>query len=335
MFHDRSSEWLYWYTTIQSLRFCKWVWIMNWSEWILIVDIRTQILLTILLSIDHSSKCKLKDYIITHTMPKRNHSPQIDSVSKTCQSIKVKRESKIWVRISTIYVLNLKFKFIISTCRYISTHTKENLSHLPNITSAISLLLIVDIQTQILHQTFSKHSNGYPFFSPQQCITLWSGVPPTKCGCHKVFSGNLAPCWRHLTTVWPLDLNLSMYFTLVRGLPRGFFLPFGCHLVFLSNLTPGWPQLTTSCPLPHQECITLWSWVLPTILMAMGISNEVDLWMTIGLWGIAAKICPQTSVPRPLSQYQVSARYLKERNIKIISWSVTNSATKWDTTACL
>ena len=41
--------------------------ILNWSKWILEVDIPSQILLTILLSIDHSSRCKLKVYRIIHT----------------------------------------------------------------------------------------------------------------------------------------------------------------------------------------------------------------------------------------------------------------------------
>ena len=31
---------------------CKWLWILNWSKWILVVHIPTQILITILLSID-------------------------------------------------------------------------------------------------------------------------------------------------------------------------------------------------------------------------------------------------------------------------------------------
>ena len=33
---------------------CKWPWILNWSKWVLLVDISTQILLTIMGSICHS-----------------------------------------------------------------------------------------------------------------------------------------------------------------------------------------------------------------------------------------------------------------------------------------
>ena len=37
-----------WCTGIQSLRFYKWLSILNWSKWIFVVDILTQILLTLL-----------------------------------------------------------------------------------------------------------------------------------------------------------------------------------------------------------------------------------------------------------------------------------------------
>ena len=47
----------FWYTGIQSPRFCKWPWILNRSDWILLVDISVQILLTIMESINHSSRC--------------------------------------------------------------------------------------------------------------------------------------------------------------------------------------------------------------------------------------------------------------------------------------
>ena len=61
----------FWYTGIQSLPFFfKWLWIWNWSKWILLVhvNITTQNFahhIVILLSIDHSSRFKLKVYIIT------------------------------------------------------------------------------------------------------------------------------------------------------------------------------------------------------------------------------------------------------------------------------
>ena len=49
--------------------FAKWLWILNWSKWI-VVDIPARTLLTVLLFIDYSSRCKLKFYIITHTKEK-------------------------------------------------------------------------------------------------------------------------------------------------------------------------------------------------------------------------------------------------------------------------
>ena len=42
----------FWCTGIQNLRYCKWIWILNWGKWILVVVIPTQILLTMLLSKD-------------------------------------------------------------------------------------------------------------------------------------------------------------------------------------------------------------------------------------------------------------------------------------------
>ena len=98
----------FWCTGIQSPRFCKWLWIFNQSKWILVVDIPTQILLTILLSIDHSSRCKLKVYnshqretpydklkvyIIIHA-PKRNHLRQIDIFRKTNKGMKDSQKSE-------------------------------------------------------------------------------------------------------------------------------------------------------------------------------------------------------------------------------------------------
>ena len=55
----------FWCTSIQSLHFCKWLWILNWTKWILLVDSITQILNTILIYIYHSLV-----YIIIHTKEK-------------------------------------------------------------------------------------------------------------------------------------------------------------------------------------------------------------------------------------------------------------------------
>ena len=55
--------------------FCKGLWILNWSKWILAVDIPTQISITILLSVD--SNCKLKVYIKAHTKEKQSTTKMI------------------------------------------------------------------------------------------------------------------------------------------------------------------------------------------------------------------------------------------------------------------
>ena len=56
---------------IQSLRFANaFEFRIGVTEYNLVVNIPTQILLIILLSIDSFSRCKLKVYIITHTKEK-------------------------------------------------------------------------------------------------------------------------------------------------------------------------------------------------------------------------------------------------------------------------
>ena len=50
---------------------------------------------------------------------------------------------------------------------------------------------------------------------PQQCITLWSVILPTKFGGHRAFLSNLTPGWPLMTPAWPL--TPAMHFTLARG----------------------------------------------------------------------------------------------------------------------
>ena len=51
-------------------RFCKSPKILNWSKWILLIDIPTQILLTIMGSIDYSSRWTLDVYVIAYIKEK-------------------------------------------------------------------------------------------------------------------------------------------------------------------------------------------------------------------------------------------------------------------------
>ena len=92
---------------------------------------------------------------------------------------------------------------------------------------------------------------------PQQCISLCSGVLPTKFGDHRALLSKLTL----LDPSWPLhDLWPQQCITLWSGI-----LPtkFGGHRAFLSNLTPGWPQMTPTWLLTP-KCTTLWSGVLLT-----------------------------------------------------------------------
>ena len=58
---------------------------------------------------------------------------------------------------------------------------------------------------------------GWPVHDlwPQQCITLWSGILPTKFGGHRAFLSNVTPGWPRITPAWPL--TPAMHYTLVRG----------------------------------------------------------------------------------------------------------------------
>ena len=147
-------------TKIQSLGFCKWPWILNWSKWILVVDIPTQILITIQLSIDHSSRCKLKVYIITHTKEKPS--------ATNWYFRKRQWKSKEWAKVELECLLlifsysNSKFKvtcknadFLMipdvpatSGIRYIRNHTKEKPSKMSNITFAIFPFYQKNTQTE-------------------------------------------------------------------------------------------------------------------------------------------------------------------------------------------
>ena len=122
--------------------FYKWLWISNWSKWILVVDIPTQILLTILLFIDHSSWCKLKVYKIIHTKEK-------PCTTNLYFSQKLVRQwnSREWVKfvlecILQIFIYsNSKFKVTYKNadfeCHYIRTHTKQKPSKISNIKFSI------------------------------------------------------------------------------------------------------------------------------------------------------------------------------------------------------
>ena len=52
----------------------------------------------------------------------------------------------------------------------------------------------------------------------QQCIMLWPGILPTKCGGHKAFLSNLTPSLTQMTPAWPL--TPAMHYVLVRGSPH-------------------------------------------------------------------------------------------------------------------
>ena len=136
----------FWHTGISSSRFWKWPWILNWRKWILLVDIPVQILLTIMGSIDFSSRCKLDIYVIAHT-PKWNLAQKLLPFARFVRQLK----SKEWVKAKWECLLliciyfNSKFEVTSKNagfdCWYIGTHTKEKPSKISNIKDAILLLM--------------------------------------------------------------------------------------------------------------------------------------------------------------------------------------------------
>ena len=84
-------------------------------KWILIVDIPTQILLIILHSLITFQGVNWK--FTLWLTPKRTHQWQIDIICKIGEAIKVKRVSKIWVKMSTIDFIyfDSKFKPLVKT----------------------------------------------------------------------------------------------------------------------------------------------------------------------------------------------------------------------------
>ena len=116
---------------------------------------------------------------------------------------------------------------------------------------------------------------GWPLHDlwPQQCITLWSGVLPTKFGGHRALLR-----WPLLDPSWPLhDLRPQQCITLwSEVLPT----KFGDHRALLSKLTPTWPQLTPTWPLTpamHYGSVRDSS---HQIWWPKGISKQFDPWLT-------------------------------------------------------
>ena len=109
---------------------------------------------------------------------------------------------------------------------------------------------------------------------PQQCITLWSRVLPTKFGGLRAFLSNLTSGWPCLTPAWPL--TPAMHYT--SG--QGFFLP---NLVaighFLSNLTLVDSRLTPAWPLtPAMHYALVWRGSFLSNLVAIFLSNLTSGW---------------------------------------------------------
>ena len=140
---------------------------------------------------------------------------------------------------------------------------------------------------------------------PQQCITLWSRVLPTKFGGLRAFLSNLTSGWPWLTPTWPL--TPPMHYTQVRGSSYQSLVVIGHSWAIWSLVDPGWPLRD----LRPQQCITLWSGVLPTKFGShRAFLRQIDLWMTFDLWsGRFEKLThkPQGPIPYHPTKFQLDA----------------------------
>ena len=109
---------------------------------------------------------------------------------------------------------------------------------------------------------------------PQQCITLWSWVLPTKFGGHRALLSKLTPTWPELTLhdLWPQQC--IMFWSGI--LPT----KFGGHRALLSNLTPGWPRMTPAWPLTPAMHYALVRGSSHKIWWPKDIAKQIDPYLT-------------------------------------------------------
>ena len=110
----------------------------------------------------------------------------------------------------------------------------------------------------------------------QWCATLWSEV-----GGHREFLRNLPSGWPRLTPVWPLTPAMS--YTLIRGSSCQIWWPYSISKLFVPYLTPADPFMTFD----PSQCITLWSYILPTKYGGHGAFLTLTLtpgWPLYNLW---------------------------------------------------
>ena len=85
---------------------------------------------------------------------------------------------------------------------------------------------------------------GWPLhdFWPQQWVTHWPGVLPTKFGGHRAFLSNLTSARPWLTPAWPLTPAMS--YALIRGSSYQIWQPFSISRQVCLRLTPADPCMT-------------------------------------------------------------------------------------------
>ena len=144
---------------------------------------------------------------------------------------------------------------------------------------------------------------------PQHCISLCSGVLPTKFGDHGALLSKLTL----LDPSWPLhDLWPQQCITLWSEI-----LPtkFGGHRAFLSNLTPGWPQMTPTWPLTPEYALRCGQGFYSPNLVAIG--HSWTIWPLDDLWPVGSRRkvdgSPQLAKPYPVPSFSSVGRSTAER----------------------
>ena len=118
----------------QSPHFYKWLWNLNWSKWISVVDILSQILLTLLTFFALPILRQISNYRRGFLFG----SVWCELISiYTLKNQWITIVSKIWVGMSTTNIHSLPFSHLQKRgleCRYtVRTHTEEKLSKISNI----------------------------------------------------------------------------------------------------------------------------------------------------------------------------------------------------------
>ena len=137
-------------------------------------------------------------------------------------------------------------------------------------------------------------------FDPK-CITLWSGVLPTKFGDHRALLSKLTPTWPQLTPTW--SLTPAMHYGLVRYSSHQIWWPQGIPKEFDPWLTPDDPCMTFD---PSSALRSGQEFYSPNLV---AIGHSWTIWPLDDLWPVGSRRkvdgSPQLAKPYPRAKFQL------------------------------